>query len=59
MSKLIGKIVEITSRESWAFGEWGRIKDFDGDYYYISLADADETLIFDRDEFKVKRGDER
>ena len=53
---LIGKQVTITSRDSWAYGEWGIIKDFDGDCYYVAIADdPNSTLIFDRNEFKVKK----
>lgn len=54
-SKLIGKKVYITNEEHWAYGEWGIIRYFDGDSYHIAIANGDEELIFDRDEFKVPR----
>lgn len=54
-SNLIGRIVTITDKSSWAYGEWGIIKEFDGEYYHISIANGDPTLIFSRNEFKVRR----
>ena len=55
-SKLIGKIAYITDRDSIYYGEWGRIMDFDGEVYYIAIADGrDSQVIFDRDQFKVRR----
>lgn len=55
-SKLIGKKVFITDPESIYLGEWGIIKDFDGEVYYIAIADGKDSLpIFDRDQFKVPR----
>jgi hypothetical protein len=55
-SKLIGRKVYITDPESIYFGEWGIIKDFDGEVYYIAIADGkDSQPIFDRDQFKVPR----
>ena len=53
-TKLIGKYVFINDKESIYFQEWGRIVDFDGDVYYIAIADgADSIPIFDRSQFKV------
>ena len=52
---MIGKQVDIINKSSWAYGEWGVIKDFDGEYYYIAIANGDETLIFKRNEFRVRR----
>lgn len=55
-SKLIGKKAYITDTESIYFGEWGTVVDFDGDVYYIAIADGKDSLpIFDRDQFKVPR----
>lgn len=57
-SKLIGKIAYITDKNSIYFGEWGRITDFDGEVYYVAIADGkDAQPIFDRDQFKVPRKD--
>lgn len=54
---LIGKEVTITSKDSWAYGEWGVIKDYDGEYYYVAIADDPTSqLVFDRKEFKIKKG---
>ncbi len=52
---LIGKKAYITDRSSWAYGEWGIIRDFDGEYYHIAIANGKEELVFMRNEFKVKR----
>ena len=55
-SKLIGRKVYITDTDSIYFGEWGIIKDFDGEVYYIAIANGKDSLpIFDRDQFKVPR----
>lgn len=55
-SKLIGRKVYITDPESIYFGEWGTVVDFDGDVYYIAIADGKTSLpVFDRDQFKVPR----
>lgn len=55
-SKLIGKIAFITDPESIYNGEWGRIADFDGEVYYIAIANGkDGNPVFDRDQFRVPR----
>ena len=54
-SKLIGKEVIITTRDSWAFDQWGIVKMFDGEYYHIAIYNGDPCLIFTRDEFRVPR----
>ena len=55
-SKLIGKKVFIIDPESIYFGEWGTIADYDGEVYYVRIADGkDSEPIFDRDQFKVPR----
>lgn len=55
-SKLIGKKVYITDTESIYFGEWGTVVDFDGEVYYVAIADGKTSLpIFDRDQFRVPR----
>lgn len=54
-SSLIGKEVTITTRNSPYYGEWGIVKYFDGDDYHIALWDGNDQMIFSRDEFKVKR----
>ena len=55
-SKLIGKVAYITDTESIYFGEWGTIVDFDGEVYYIAIANGNDAQpIFDRDQFKVPR----
>lgn len=56
MTGLIGRRVTITNPESTYHGEWGTILDFDGEYYYIAIADGDGSVpIFTRDEFRVPR----
>lgn len=55
-SKLIGRKVYITDPESIYFGEWGIIADYDGEVYYVRIADGNFPMpIFDRDQFKVPR----
>lgn len=55
-SKLIGRKVYITDPESIYFDEWGIIADYDGEVYYIRIADGKDGMpIFDRDQFKVPR----
>ncbi len=59
-SKLIGKEVTITTKDSWAFGEWGIVRMFDGEYYHIApWNDEKISLVFTRDEFRVKRGNKK
>lgn len=56
MKNLIGKKVEITTRESWCYGECGIVKGYDGEEYHIAICgDEGAILAFSRDEFKVKR----
>ena len=55
-SKLIGRKVYITDPESIYFGEWGIIADYDGEVYYIRIANGNGAQpIFDRDQFRVYR----
>lgn len=53
---LIGKRVIITDKSSWAYGEWGIVKFFDGEYFHIApWNDENSQLIFERRDFKVTR----
>lgn len=53
-SKIIGKYAFITDKESIYYREWGRIIDYDGEAYYIAIADGSDSFpMFDRDQFKV------
>lgn len=55
-SKLIGKFAYITDKESIYYQEWGEIMDYDGDVFYIAIAqDKNAQVIFDRNQFKVSR----
>lgn len=55
-SKLIDRKVYITDPESIYFGEWGIVADYDGEVYYLRIADGkDAQPIFDRDQFRVPR----
>ena len=54
-SKLIGKFAYITDKESIYFQEWGEIMDYDGEVYYIAIAQGENQVIFDRNQFKVPR----
>jgi hypothetical protein len=58
--KLIGKLAEITYKESVYKGHWGFIRDWDGEAFHISggsiSSDLGEiTPIFNREDFKVPR----
>ena len=56
MTKLIGKKAYIKNKDSIYFGEWGIIEHFDGEYYYIAIANGCDSLpIFERDEFVIRR----
>lgn len=53
-SKLINKIVDITDKNSIYYNEWGVIKKYDGDVYYIAIANGVNSIpVFDRSQFKV------
>lgn len=56
-SKMVGKRVVITDKESPYYNEWGTIM-FVDDYYHIAIANGQTSLpAFDRDQFKVKRAE--
>ncbi|MNK43706.1 hypothetical protein D3C87_624210 [compost metagenome] len=57
---LIGKLVEITYKESDYKGHWGFIRDWDGEVFHISggsiSSDFGEiTPIFNREDFRIPR----
>ena len=53
---LIGKKVFITDSDSSYYNEWGIIKDYDGDYFYVAIAEGTDSIpIFSRDQFTVKK----
>lgn len=52
-NNLIGKKVIIRCKDSWANGEWGIIRDYDGEDYYIAIANGNDELVFTRKEFRV------
>lgn len=55
-SKLIGRIAYIKDVQSIYYGEWGTIVDYDGEVYFIAIANDYSSLpVFDRDQFKVPR----
>lgn len=55
-SKLIGKKAYITDAENIYFGEWGVIADYDGEVYYVKIANGNNAVpIFNRDQFRVPR----
>jgi hypothetical protein len=54
-SRLIGQIAHITDRDSIYYKEWGTISDYDGEYYYIRIADGNTSTVFKRNEFKIRR----
>ena len=57
---MIDKLVIIKNKDSIYCGEWGIIKHFDGEYYHIAIAnDTKHLVVFERDEFTVRRKDFR
>ena len=56
MSKLIGKKFYITDKNSIYYNEWGIIKDYDGEFYHVAIANGTNTMpIFDRKQIKIPR----
>lgn len=54
--KNIGKKCYIIDKESVYYGEWGIIKNFDGEFYYVAIANGIDVLpIFDRKQIRIKR----
>lgn len=52
----IGKKCYITDKESIFANEWGIIKDFDGEYYHVAIANGTSSLpIFKRNEIRIPR----
>lgn len=55
-TKLIGKKVFITDKESIYFDEWGIIDHFDGELYHIKIANGSSAVpVFDRWQFRIPR----
>lgn len=53
-SKLINKKAYITNKDSIYYNEWGIVKDYDGEYYYIAIANGTDSIpVFQRDEFYI------
>lgn len=55
-SPLIGKEVTIINKESIYYHEWGTIQDYDGEFYYINIANGTDSVpVFDRKEFRLNK----
>jgi hypothetical protein len=55
-SKLINKVAYIIDKDSIYYNEWGTIKDYDGENYYITIANGSDSIpAFKRNEFIVRR----
>jgi len=54
-TELIGKEATITDKNSIYYGEWGIIRHFDGDRFHIAMWNGNEEMVFDRNEFKIRR----
>ena len=53
-TSLIGKQVDILS--GMYKGEWGTIRDYDGDYYYIALWDDSVSILaYESDEIDIRK----
>ena len=60
MKNLIGRLVEITDKESNYYKHWGYVINYDGEYYHVSggsISDGNFNLvpIFDRNQFKCPK----
>lgn len=53
MANHIGKRCYITDKESVYHGEWGIIKDFDGEYFHVAIAGGKNLVIFKRNEIRI------
>lgn len=58
--RIIGRLVEITDKDSIYYRHWGYVIDWDGEHYHISggsISDHNLNLvpIFDRDQFICPR----
>lgn len=54
--KNIGKRCYIKNKNSLYFVEWGIIKNFDGDVYYVAIANGTDSMpIFSRKEIHIPR----
>ena len=48
--------VYIKSPDSFYDGEWGVVKFFDGDYYYVAIANGEDACpVFDRSELEIAK----
>lgn len=52
----IGKMCDITDKNSIYYGEWGIIKDYDGENYYVAIANGCDSIpVFDRSQIKIRK----
>ena len=52
----IGREATVKARDSFHYGDWGIIVDFDGDYFHIAIfGDDKDVCVFARDEIKIER----
>lgn len=58
--KLIGKTVIIKKSGHSDYGNWGIVKDFDGEDFHVAMNDDEKSiLVFGRSEFRVASFDPR
>lgn len=52
----VGRKCYIIDRESIYYNEWGIIKDFDGELYYIAIANGCSSLpVFERKQIRITK----
>ena len=51
----IGKKCFIKDKGSIYYNEWGIIKDYDGEFYHVAIANGKNLSIFDRDQIRISR----
>lgn len=50
----VGKKCYIKDKESIYFDEWGIIKYFDGELYYVAIANSSDSLpVFNRKQLRI------
>lgn len=60
MSKVIGRKCFIIDKESFYYNEWGIIKDYDGEFYHVAIANGvDAVPVFDRKQIKIPRNQDK
>ncbi len=55
MKDCIAKKCYVIDKLSIYYKEWGIIKDFDGEYYHVAIANGNNLPIFERNQIRIPR----